>query len=534
MAYFSVQNKSKTIDNQAYYPEKYSNKSMASKPKPPTHPLIVLSATVFAGLLVVVLLISGIGYGIYKYYLNSDRIALGVKVLNLDIGGMSATDAAILLHKTWNLENKISVSDEINEFFISPETIGLSVDPLVTARNAHKIGRSKEFLSNLSQLFSSYSKGIIILPVVVYDPDAARSGIETLIPKMSQEPENATLKINGTEIVEVPGELGFTINIEDTVNAIEAKPFETMINGSAKIYLKPVSPPVNDVSEAKNQFKKLIESSVAIEAYDPIIDKKIEWHPSPEEISRWIVIEQGENGPVVTLDEIQAEEYIQKINDEISPERYLNGSEISSQLIQAVKKNAVVQAEIKYLPTTYQVKKGDTLLKIGWNLKMPFWKIIEANPGLDPDNVIAGTELTIPAKDELLPLPVIPNKRIKISISKQKMWVYENGELIRNPLISTGIDKSPTQPGVFQVQTHKKNAYASVWDLYMPNFLGVYEAWPGFMNGIHGLPTLSNGTRLWENILGRPASYGCIILDLDTSKWLYNWAEDGVVVVIEE
>ena len=59
------------------------------------------------------------------------------------------------------------------------------------------------------------------------------------------------------------------------------------------------------------------------------------------------------------------------------------------------------------------------------------------------------------------------------------------------------------------------------------------EAWPGFMNGIHGLPTLSDGRRLWGNILGRPASYGCIILDLKNAKWLYDWAEDGVVVEIE-
>jgi lipoprotein-anchoring transpeptidase ErfK/SrfK len=99
--------------------------------------------------------------------------------------------------------------------------------------------------------------------------------------------------------------------------------------------------------------------------------------------------------------------------------------------------------------------------------------------------------------------------------------------------ISTGIDRSPTQPGIFQVQTHDPKAYASVWDLTMPNFLGIYEAWPGFMNGIHGLPTLSNGRRLWGNILGRPASYGCIILDLKNAKWLYDWAEDGVVVEIE-
>lgn len=160
------------------------------------------------------------------------------------------------------------------------------------------------------------------------------------------------------------------------------------------------------------------------------------------------------------------------------------------------------------------------------------WKILEANPGLDPDHLYSGQVLNLPSKDTLLPLDVIPNKRIVISISKQKLMVYENNQLIKKFVISTGVDRSPTQPGVFQVQTHRANAYASVWDLYMPNFLGIYEAWPGFMNGIHGLPMLSNGTRLWANILGKPASYGCIILDLNDSKFLYQWAENGVVVEI--
>jgi len=60
--------------------------------------------------------------------------------------------------------------------------------------------------------------------------------------------------------------------------------------------------------------------------------------------------------------------------------------------------------------------------------------------------------------------------------------------------------------------------------------MGIYEAWPDFMNGIHGLPLLSNGQRLWANALGSPASYGCIILDLAAAEDLYTWADPGVVV----
>ena len=173
------------------------------------------------------------------------------------------------------------------------------------------------------------------------------------------------------------------------------------------------------------------------------------------------------------------------------------------------------------------------MLKIGWKFGIPFWMILQANPGLDPDKLSGWAGADHPIQRPAVTLPVVENKRIVISIRQQRLSIYKDGKLVAKHPISTGIDRSPTQPGVFQVLSHQRKAYASIWDLTMPNFLAIYEAWPGFYNGIHGLPTLSNGRRLWANILGRPASFGCIILDLKAARDLYDWAEDGVVVEIK-
>ncbi len=45
--------------------------------------------------------------------------------------------------------------------------------------------------------------------------------------------------------------------------------------------------------------------------------------------------------------------------------------------------------------------------------------------------------------------------------------------------------------------------------------------------------SLDSGRRLWEGLLGSPASYGCIILGLEETEALCEWAEVGVVVVVE-
>lgn len=142
--------------------------------------------------------------------------------------------------------------------------------------------------------------------------------------------------------------------------------------------------------------------------------------------------------------------------------------------------------------------------------------------------------MTIPSPDELLPLPPVQGKRIQVSLSEQRVRVFEAGTLKWDWPASTGIDSSPTSPGIFQVQSHQEEAYASLWDLWMPWFVGIYRPAPGvdFMNGFHGFPRRGDRQLLWTGDLGRRVTYGCILLNTENAQLLYGWAQAGVVVEI--
>ncbi|MBI4762325.1 MAG: L,D-transpeptidase family protein [Chloroflexota bacterium] len=122
------------------------------------------------------------------------------------------------------------------------------------------------------------------------------------------------------------------------------------------------------------------------------------------------------------------------------------------------------------------------------------------------------------------------SKYILVDISEQHMYVYEDGVLIYSFVVSTGINNA-TRVGTFAVQSKIPNAYGSTWDIWMPNWLGIYWA-GGLENGIHALPILPNGATLWDGYLGRPVSYGCVVLGSYESKLLYDWAEIGTPVEI--
>lgn len=153
-------------------------------------------------------------------------------------------------------------------------------------------------------------------------------------------------------------------------------------------------------------------------------------------------------------------------------------------------------------------------------------------PGLMVMEIVENT--AVPAVRGSVSGPVISyggSKYILVDISEQHMYVYEGDVLIHSFVASTGIENS-TRIGTFAVQTKLPNAYASTWNLWMPSWLGIYYS-HGLENGIHALPILSNGATLWAGFLGRPVSYGCVVLGTYEAQVLYEWAEIGTPVEIQ-
>jgi lipoprotein-anchoring transpeptidase ErfK/SrfK len=121
-------------------------------------------------------------------------------------------------------------------------------------------------------------------------------------------------------------------------------------------------------------------------------------------------------------------------------------------------------------------------------------------------------------------------KYILVSISQQHLYAYDHGDLVFSFVVSTGMGNS-TRVGTFHVLDKIPNAYGANWNFWMPDWMGIY--WSGSLeNGIHALPLLPGGARLWSGYLGTPISFGCVVLGVDEALQLYNWADIGTPVEI--
>ncbi len=379
--------------------------------------------------------------------------------------------------------------------------------------------------------------GVDIQPQWSFDPAIAGEFLAGFAEEVAVQPVDAGLYINQGQVTETLSVDGRVLDLEATMRQLEENPAQVMSDGRLPLITQSVVADVTDVSLLAQEARRLLSTSVTVHAYDPINDETLEWTLSPQQWGNWMTLElpadeESEFGWVV--DEDAALNLIASQSSLLGDDRYLDAQTLIPDLVQSIStQQTQTETRIYHYPSRHIVQAGETLSSIGRDYGIPYPWIQQANPA--SEFLRAGDEIVIPSADAMLPLPVVENKRVVVSISEQRAWVYEDGQMKWEWPASTGIDDSPTSPGIFQIQNHEPNAYASNWDLWMPNFMGIYRPVPtsDFMNGFHGFPTRNGSTLLWTGDLGHQVTYGCVLLSSENAGLLYNWAEDGVVVEVK-
>lgn len=486
----------------------------------------------FLALLSVSGILATFGVGYFRYY--QTLILPGVRFRDANLAGLTQSQAAVQLNDTWNVQHRLELTDGVRNWETTPAFLGLWLDVNKMAEQAYQTGRDAGWTAEITGRRNVVP--VEITPVIQFNQQVAKDNLTKWAETLSVPAQDASLEYVQGKVTVHPAVEGTRLDLQKTIANITADPASALLDGKVQVSFQPILPDVTDVSAAVTEIERLQALKLSGLIYDPILNSTTPWEVPSQEQAAWITVKQNDNGNYqVTLDETQLEAYLAELDTHVQLDAGLELEPVSDppNLAKAILAGEQPILMVRHKPYEYVTQSSQALISIAWKVGVPMWRLMKANPGVNEKYIPAGTRLTIPSLNDLLPEPVVLNKRIVVSITDQHMWVYQDGKQIRDFVVSTGIADSPTQPGVYQVQTHELNAYAEQWNLWLPHWLGIYEAWPGFMNGIHGLPMLSNGVRLWKNVLGKPASFGCIILDLPNAEWLYGWAENGVVVEIQ-
>ncbi len=460
----------------------------------------------------------------------SDLVLPGVQVSGLNVGRMTQTEAASALQNN-SSQQTVRLTHQDTFWLVNPADLGLALDAAATADRAHAYGRTPEAWVEFVQ-----TGAMAVEPVWTLDTAVAQTYLQSRAAELAIEPVNAGLVIENGQVRTTPAADGQRLDVAATVNGL-AQNSAFAQNGEIQLVMQPVAPAITDVSGFVAQAEALLNTTITIHATDPVRNEAVSWVVGPQVWGNWLMLVADPGNPSQfswTLDPDKANQFFADRNAALGENRYLDEAVALTAVTEAIKtQQESISLRIYHGSSQYVVQPGDTFAGIGRKVGIPYPWIQAANPGIG-EALTVGQSIVIPSPDDLLPYPVVEGKRIVVSIGQQRAWVYENGALKWEWLASTGIASSPTAPGVFQIQTHEANAYAANWDLWMPNFMGIYQPAPNveFMNGFHGFPTRDGANLLWTNNLGTPVTYGCILLSNENAAQLYEWAEQGVIVEI--
>ncbi len=497
--------------------------------------LMIAAALVGVLAVVSVLFVGGVAALGPANLIYGSSIVGGVRVGGVAVGRMREEEAAQKIAAAWTnitLAAPASADAILPPISLSAAELGLSIDPQASAARAYAEVRSQ---GSISGLFASR----VDVPLSAsINADTARAALTAAANQLTIAPVNAGVALVNGKVQPTAPRNGLSVDIEATLAQWTSQPQASFDNGTLYVVVQPIAPQVADSSPLLAQAEALLTRSLDLRVYDPVTDDTAYWSLPPEQWGNWLTANSDPNSPIglsLQLSDADLRNYLTtQAATALDPSRTIDVDQAAAAIQAALAagtpdKGAVI---LKHQPRTHVVEAGETMMTIGYDFGVPYLYIEAVNPGVDQLSV--GQTINIPPADQFLLLPVVPNKRIVVSISNQTVQVFENGSLKWDWKASTGIASSPTWPGVYQVLEHDENAWASLWQLSMPKFIGFYRPIPNslFINGLHGYPTRNGGQLLWANSIGMRVTYGCVLLDTVNIGLLYDWAEDGTVVEV--
>jgi hypothetical protein len=172
---------------------------------------------------------------------------------------------------------------------------------------------------------------------------------------------------------------------------------------------------------------------------------------------------------------------------------------------------------------------------------------MQLNGMTDPNFLYAGQVLTIIKGDDQgsggpqpggtaeaitpIPTPTPPMgkfgpKWVDVNLTTQTMVAYEGDTPVYSSRVSSGVYNHPTVLGTYRIYAKYVSAKMTGGtpgiDYYnIPNVPYTMYFYSGY--ALHGA--------YWHNNFGNPMSHGCVNLPVDVSKWMFDWAPIGTMVV---
>ncbi|MFN8383615.1 MAG: VanW family protein [Anaerolineales bacterium] len=193
------------------------------------------------------------------------KIFPGVSVAGVDLSGLSPNDAALKLSQTlsYPITGKVLFRDADRVWVASPAELGMVFDPSASALAAYDFGRKGGLFSALSGQISARGLGTDVAPVVIFDQRVAYTYLQNIAAQVDQSVVEANLRVEGTNVVSEPGQLGRSLNLDATLVYLAGQ-LQSFRDGEVPLVIQETSPKLLDVSSQAEAARRILSQPLTI------------------------------------------------------------------------------------------------------------------------------------------------------------------------------------------------------------------------------------------------------------------------------
>jgi vancomycin resistance protein YoaR len=231
------------------------------------------------------------------------RIFPGVSVAGVDLSGLSPSDAALKLSHTLSYPNtgKIVLRDGGNVWVVTPAQMGMAFDASSSAQAAYKLGRSGGLFASLDGQLRARSSGADVPPVILFDQRVAYQYLQSLATEIDKPLVEASLKVEGTNVVAVPGQVGRSLDVEGTLVFLSAQ-MQTFRDGEIPLVIHEQTPEIMDVSAQAEIARRVLSEPMRLYIANAVDGDPGPWTYDVQILANMLIVRHVGNEVQVALD----------------------------------------------------------------------------------------------------------------------------------------------------------------------------------------------------------------------------------------
>ena len=227
----------------------------------------------------------------YYNYQNNSIIAKGIYINNIDVSGLTKSEAKNKLVKIYQdkLSNDITLKHNDFSAYVKTSEIELSYDLDSAINYAYEIGKSSNIFKDNYKVFTTLVTGLNITPTYTFNHENLIKILNETSKTLPDSVVESGYYIDGNNLIVTKGTSGYEVNAEATAKEIEEK-FNDLnfLNEAINLVVTKVSPKEINVEAIYNEIHK--DPKDAYYTKDPY-----EVHPSENGIDFKISLDEAKN-----------------------------------------------------------------------------------------------------------------------------------------------------------------------------------------------------------------------------------------------